>query len=306
MITAIRLHLTSTLLLLACILSTNGWADGVTGGTVHLIRTRTAESLEIFRLFISVSLNVNDLTNGENSLVQFENPEGDSIITQGSVGRNPTYSVYESFTFDSLAAAAGTWKISFLDGTQAFEDLRIVVPELDDDDFPPYRPFPTFDYDENPQKVFLPWVIGTNQRASVSGISTSNYDSEAGGSVYTAPDGGPYTATTSDYLISPAIAIKSTDDEILYTVTSPQARSETLARFYVGQPRPFEGRCEISDDQVEFNATGLVEGQSYMIRASDDNASWQPLHSFTAISNAHFFTQTRESSRRFFQVVQPD
>ena len=300
------LAIRNSLLLLSALLALPVGAAGVQGGSVILIRSRTAESLESLRFLLSVSYDVGDLTNGAASVARFESPQGEVFVVQGGAGRDTTYSFGGNFPRSSLSAVGGTWKITLEGGTQAYENIRIPVPALVPTDFPDYRPFPIFAYQGDPQKVFLPWVIGTSQGASISGISTSKYDFTTLGSVYTAPNGGPYTAKTSDYLNLPAIVITDVAEQALYSVANPQARSETLARFHVGLALPFASNCGITADQAEFTATGLVAGDSYVLRGSSDCVTWEFLQSFIAVSNAHSYNEPRRDGNRFFQLVKPE
>ncbi len=292
-------------LLVTIILAPSADAAGVQGGSIILIRSRTAVSQESFRFVLSVSYDVGDLTNGDASVARFESPQGETFVVQGSAGRDTTYSFGRTFIRSSLAAMVGTWKITLVGGTQSYENIQISVPAVVPADFPDYCPFPIFSYKGDPQKVFLPWLIGTNQRASISGISTSMYDFTDMGSIYTAPDGGPYIAKTSDFLFLPTIAITDVAEQVICSVANPQASSETLARFYAGPVLPFTGECRITD-QAEFTATGLVEGSSYILRGSSDLVTWNSLQSFNAVSNAHSYSEPRRDGNYFFQLVKPE
>jgi hypothetical protein len=154
--------------------------------------------------------------------------------------------------------------------------------------------------------VFLPYVIGTSQRGTISGISGSVYDSAAMGAIYTVPDGGPYTATTSDYLILPAITINDATGQTLVPTISPQTRSESLARFQIGAVLPFSGHCRTVEEQADFTATGLVIGESYELRGSVDLINWELLESFTAIANAHSYQEPVSEGPRYFQLIKAE
>jgi hypothetical protein len=126
------------------------------GGSFSLTRSRTAETLQNFRVFLSVSQDVNDLTHGEASVARFESPEGKAVLVAGVPGRDSTISFYKSIHCESIASAIGTWKFTIIDGTQLHENLRITIPPLTEADFPTSarsRPLPT---KETHRKCFFP------------------------------------------------------------------------------------------------------------------------------------------------------
>jgi hypothetical protein len=285
---------------LLLVLSSAGANAAITSSVYYLERSRQAEELEDLSIRISVSITEGTLSLGAASTAVLEDPEGGLHATDAS-SRGGNMSFAATVPLERIEDGGGVWKLTVNAGQGVDEDLRIHIPETTADAFPIYPQFPEHPYQEDAGKIRFVWNTAASSISTGGGtvVSTAN-----GSSVYGYAPGGPRPVRVSHLQSIAGATIKNPDGTPRGPVTTQEFQSESRMEVFTdAEPRDLAGQTTTEDGVLEFLASGLVKGSLYAILGKTGEGPWEEIQRFTAISNAHLYTEAVGEEERAFMVV---
>lgn len=280
-----------------------GRLEGAVASSVYALeRSRQAEGLEDFSIRLSVTIHESMLAHGAASTAVLEDPRGGQYALTGSL-RNGNVSFATLVPLERIEDGGGVWKLTINEGSGVDEDLRIHIPQTDVTAFPIYPVFPEHPYQDDASRIRFVWNTASASFSTAGGTSVSTGN---GSSVYAYQPGGPKAVSTTHHKSINGAIIKTPEGVSKGAVTSQSLGSESwMSVFTDAEPRELSGQTTAVSGGLEFLASGLEKGGRYAVLGKTDDGPWIEAYRFTAVSNAHLYSEAAGEGARSL-VIEKD
>jgi hypothetical protein len=287
----------SSLLLVVC---STGATAAISSAVYTLERSRQAEELESYVIRLSVRIDEASLALGGESTGVLEDPRGGLHPVSAEL-RGGSVTIQGVAALAGVEEAGGVWKLKVNEGAGADENLQFHVPAAEIATFPLYPDFPENPYQGNANQIRFVW--NTVSSAIESGSGGSMVTTGNGSVVYGYSSVGLRNVSVIHIKSVAGATITNADGTPRGPFSTQSFNSKSrMAVFPDAEPRVLGGQTTTDDGVLEFLASGLVKGSRYAILGKTGEGPWEEIERFTAVSNAHVYTEEVGEEERTFMV----